>query len=219
MRFIFDDNTSKKQIIAKGELFKYIIKARRHKIDDVLHFRNRLSSSMLYSYKIVNISSKEATLELLDAKEQAIKAKKYLHIGWCIIDSSSIEKALPSLCEMGVSKITFISCDRSQRNFKLDFKRFERLLEASMQQSGRSDMLELVESKSVLEFLKEYPNALVFDFGGEVFSSEARDVLIGCEGGFSKDERELFKNICSFDTNMVLKSESAVLVVASKVLL
>ncbi|MDX9813653.1 MAG: 16S rRNA (uracil(1498)-N(3))-methyltransferase [Sulfurimonas sp.] len=219
MIFSFCDSAGEQNLTIKDELFRYIIKARRHKIGDIIAFRNKDELNRLHSYELLAINPKTADFKLVESKTYEVKPKKYLHIGWCKVDVGSIEKALPSLCEMGVSKITFVSCDRSQRNFRLDFKRFNRIVEASMQQSGRSDMLEFAESKSVLEFLKEYPNALVFDFASEVFNGEARDVLIGCEGGFSEDERELFKNICSFDSNMILKSESAVLAVASKVLL
>ena len=46
-------------------------------------------------------------------------------------------------------------------------------------------------------------------------------IVIGCEGGFHEDEVALFKseNMIGFDTPLVLKSESAVCAVASKVLL
>ena len=46
-------------------------------------------------------------------------------------------------------------------------------------------------------------------------------VLIGCEGGFSKEEKELLitQEIFRLDTPMVLRSESAVIAVASKILM
>jgi 16S rRNA (uracil1498-N3)-methyltransferase len=46
-------------------------------------------------------------------------------------------------------------------------------------------------------------------------------VLIGCEGGFSKEERELLQTqeVFRLNTEMVLRSESAVVAVAAKILL
>ena len=46
-------------------------------------------------------------------------------------------------------------------------------------------------------------------------------VLIGCEGGFSQKEKEFLKKQERFrlDTPMVLRSESAVVAVASKIVL
>ena len=77
--------------------------------------------------------------------------------------------------------------------------------------------------KSIKEFITEFEDVKVFDFCDNILDSDAnfQRVLIGCEGGFSQDERELLSKIENFrlDTPMVLKSESAVMVVASKILL
>ena len=130
---------------------------------------------------------------------------------------------MASLCEIGVSKITFISCDRSQKNFKADFKRFDRIVEASMQQSGRSDFMEFDTAKNIQEFIKNNPSTKVFDFCENTLKSSDNfeTVLIGCEGGFSQKERDILKNQESFrlDSPMVLRSESAVMAVASKIIL
>jgi 16S rRNA (uracil1498-N3)-methyltransferase len=52
-------------------------------------------------------------------------------------------------------------------------------------------------------------------------SSEIDTIVVGCEGGFSDDEVSLFASseIVGFDTSLILKSESAVCSIASKVLL
>ncbi|MCF6309351.1 MAG: 16S rRNA (uracil(1498)-N(3))-methyltransferase [Sulfurimonas sp.] len=123
-----------------------------------------------------------------------MKSKKTLHVAWCAIDPKSIEKVLPLLCEIGVEKISFISCDRGQKNFKIDFKRFNRIIEVSMQQSGRNSFLEFDMYKSIKDFIEEFPKTKVFDFCDTTLenSSDFETVLIGCEGGFSADE----KNSC-----------------------
>jgi len=151
------------------------------------------------------------------------QAKKELHIAWCVIDSKSIEKVLPSLSEIGVGKISFIFCDRSQKNFKLDFKRYERILEASMQQCGRSSYIEFDTYKNIAAFIAAFPDTKVFDFCDRVLENgdDFKRVLIGCEGGFSQNEKELLKaqEVFRLNTPMVLRSESAVMAVASKILL
>jgi 16S rRNA (uracil1498-N3)-methyltransferase len=124
---------------------------------------------------------------------------------------------------MGVSKITFIECARSQRNIKLDFKRFDRILHASMQQCGSTKKIEFETCNSLEEFVQQNPDAKVFDFVEKTLD-EVKDistVIIGCEGGFSQEEKDMLKSLEVFrlDTPMVLRSESAVVCVASKVLL
>ena len=221
--YILHNEAGKERLIIRGDLHKYLIKVRRHVKDDELDFRSRDDIKILHKYKILNIDSRSLELELLFSKELICQSQKFLHIAWCVIDSKSIEKILPSLCEIGVGKISFISCDRSQKNFKLDFKRFYRILESSMQQCGRSTYIEFDTYKNIKDFITLFPDTKIFDLCENILSSDAdfQRVLVGCEGGFSKNEREFVKNqdIFRLDTPMVLRSESAVLAVASKLLL
>ncbi len=223
MIYILDDEAGKDTLHVKGDLYKYLVKVRRHSEGDELSFRTRKDIKTLYRYKVKSVEPRSLELTLLSSDIKEVKSQKNLHVAWCVIDPKSIEKVLPSLCEIGVERISFISCDRSQRNFKLDFKRLERIMEASMQQSGRSSYIELDTYKNIKEFIKEFPDTKVFDFCDNILqeSSDFETVLIGCEGGFSKDEKELLSSLEVFrlDTPMVLRSESAVVAVASKILL
>jgi 16S rRNA (uracil1498-N3)-methyltransferase len=140
-----------------------------------------------------------------------------------VIDPKSVEKVLPSLNEMGVAKITFIYCDRSQKSFKPDFKRWEKILLNSSQQSGRSVMMEMAIAESLEAFLSTNPDSYLLNFSEHTLSSEMAvgTIVIGCEGGVTEKEMALFSSekIVGFDTPLVLKSESAVCAVASKILL
>ena len=221
--YILHENAGKSQITLKGDLHKYLIKVRRHVEGDELSFRTKEDIKTLHHYKIINVDGRSLDVELMSSKVEEVKATKELHIAWCVIDSKSIEKVLPSLCEIGVSKISFIYCDRSQKNFKLDFNRMNRIIEASMGQSGRTRIMEFDTYKNIAAFISEFPNTKVFDFTDKILSGESdfTRVLIGCEGGFSKDEKELLKSqeVFRLNTPMVLRSESAVMAVASKILL
>ncbi len=223
MIFIYEEHASQERFTIKGELHKYLIKVRRHKEGDNILMRLKNAPEMLYTYKIVSVDPRSLEVAFVSEQVCEVKAKKELHVGWCVIDTKSVEKVLPSLNEIGVEKITFIYCDRSQKNFKPDFKRYERILEASNQQCGRSDFMEFATAKNVEEFVRENPDTKVFDFCDNVLEEGAdiSTVLIGCEGGFSQEEKELLaKNeVFRLDTPLVLRSESAVVAVASKILL
>ena len=223
MIYLFNENAGKESFSIKGEDFKYLIKVRRHAVGDALGFRNKEDIKTLHIYKLTNIEPRSATFELISSKILEIKAKKELHIGWCVIDSKSVEKVLAALNEVGVSKITFIYCERSQKNFKADFKRYERIIEASNQQCGRTELMEFAICKNIELFIEENPDTKVFDFTDKMLECENgfKTVLIGCEGGFSPKEKEFLKNqeVFRLDTSMVLRSESAALAVASKILL
>ena len=221
--YILHENAAKAHLTLKGDLHKYLIKVRRHEEGNELSMRNKDDITTLHKYKIVSVDGRSLDLELISSKIDEVKSEKELHIAWCVIDLKSIEKVLPSLSEIGVSKISFIYCDRSQKNFKLDFKRLDRIVEASMQQSGRTSIVEFDTYKNIAAFIAAFPDTKVFDFTDNILSgdSEFKRVLIGCEGGFSKDEKELLKSqeVFRLDTPMVLRSESAVMAVASKILL
>lgn len=223
MIYVVHENASKSHLTLKGDLHKYLIKVRRHVEGNEISLRNTEDLKMLYKYKIVSVDARSLDLELMSSEINEVKAQKELHIAWCVIDSKSIEKVLPTLSEIGVSKISFIYCDRSQKNFKLDFKRLDRIVEASMQQSGRTSIIEFDTYKNIAAFISAFPDTKVFDFTENILSgdSDFKRVLIGCEGGFSKDEKELLKSqeVFRLNTPMVLRSESAVMVIASKILL
>lgn len=223
MIYLLNENAGQERLHVKGEDFKYLIKVRRHSVGDELGFRNKEDIKTLHSYKLTDIEPRSAVFERISSKVFEVKANKELHIGWCVIDNKSIEKVLASLNEIGVKKITFIYCERSQKNFKPDFKRFERIVEASNQQCGRTQMMEFATCKELEQFVKEYPDTKVFDFTDKKLECESnfKTVLIGCEGGFSQREKEFLQNLEVFrlDTPMILRSESAVLSVAAKLLL
>lgn len=223
MIYILLEDFPKKILFLKGDLFKYLVKVRRHIEGDKIYFRAKGNMETLYLYRVNMIENRTIELEQVSYENKIIASKRPLHIAWCTIDSKSIEKVLPSLSEIGVTRISFIHCDRSQKSFKLDFKRFERILEASMQQCGRSTYIEFDIYKNIADFIREFPETKVFDFTDKTLCDyiDFNTVLVGCEGGFSAVEKEFLKsqNIFRLNTPMILRSESAVMAVASKILL
>jgi len=222
MLYLYNQQAGTPQLNLEGDDHRYIFKVRRHKVEDTLYLRN-LDDGLLHRYLITHIDKRSVMLMLQESSTLDIKAKQSLHIGWCIIDPKSVEKVLPSLNEMGVEKITFIYCKRSQKSFKLDFKRLEKILLNSSQQSGRSEMMKLDMAENLETFIEQNPHCKMLNFSEENFISNTtlNTIVIGCEGGFHADEVALFKrgNIVGFETPLVLKSESAVCAVASKILL
>ena len=223
VRFLFHEEAGAPHVTLKGEAFKYIVKVRRHRVGDTVALRHPDHSETLYTYRLESSDGRRAELQRLGEEQRRIGAVRPLHIGWCVIDPKSVEKVLPQLNEMGVARITYIACDRSQRQFNPDFDRFRRILEASMQQCGRSEWMALETAASLEAFLEANPQTVVLDFTEETLSeTEGIDtVLIGCEGGFSDEERERLSQCRTvrFDTPLILRSESAAVASAAKILL
>ncbi len=217
MQFLYNEFAGVNVLQIDKENYKYLCKVKRHKLGDMISLRN-LKDDFIYLYKMIKISKKDLLLELNEKKELAIKPFKKLHIGWCIVDIKMIEKTLPMLNEIGVSKISFIYCQRSQKNFKINLNRLKKIIINSSQQCGRSVMMEFEIIDSLKEYFEKYPKSDILDFGGiSLHENKTENILIGCEGGFSEDEKKFFTNrsIYKLDTSMILRSESAVVAVSS----
>lgn len=223
MQFTYDEFCGENILEIKDEVYNYLIKARRHKIDDEIYFRN-LKDENLYLYKIVLIDKKKAILNLFNSEKKILINNKTLHIGWCVIDPKTVEKYIASLNEMGVDRISFIYSDYSQKNFKINIEKLERILINSSCQCGRSDIIKLDIYKNLNEFISKNQNVYFLDFSTTLIDEkkdEIKTIVIGCEGGFSNNERENFDKdfIVGFDSSLILRSETAVLAVCSKIIL
>jgi len=77
--------------------------------------------------------------------------------------------------------------------------------------------------QTLKEYLRDFPQSVVLDFSSETVPKTAQfdAVLVGCEGGFTQEEKELLRKqkVYRFDTPLVLKSQSAVCAIAAKILL
>lgn len=223
MQFTYDEFCGSETLEIKDEVYNYLIKARRHKIGNEIYFRN-LRDENLYLYKMALIDKKKATLNLISSEKKIIENSKKIHIGWCVVDPKTIEKYIPALNEIGVEKITFIYSDYSQKNFKINIEKLEKILINSSSQCGRSSIIKLEVSKNLDDFIKNNKNVYFLDFSRSLIDEKKDDIktlIIGCEGGFSKNERENFdKNfVVGLSSNLILRSETAIITASSKLIL
>ena len=223
MQFTYDINCGASSLEISEDTYKYLIKARRHKINDEIYFRN-LKDNFIYLYKLISISRRSATFSLVSSEEKILENKNKLHLGWCLVDPKTVEKYLASLNELGVEKITFIFCEYSQKNFKLNIEKLEKILINSSTQCGRSSIIKLEICNSLEEFVNENQDTYFLDFSKTFIDDKKNDIktlVIGCEGGFSNDERFTFnkENIVGFDSSLILRSETAIISASSKILI
>jgi 16S rRNA (uracil1498-N3)-methyltransferase len=222
MQFLYHPEAGNPRLTVEGESYRYLFKVRRFRREDPLPLRN-LRDEMLYTYRVEALDRRRASLVLENGEVLPVLPRRFLHLGWCIVDPKTIEKSLPTLNEIGVGKITFISCERSQRNFIPDFDRLHRILVNSSQQCGRSALMELERSEDLAAFLSKYPEALLLDFSSRSLACDGtvETLVIGCEGGISEEERRLFppERVVGLETPLVLRSESAACSAAARLLL
>ncbi|MBM0636493.1 16S rRNA (uracil(1498)-N(3))-methyltransferase [Campylobacter sp. VicNov18] len=218
MQFLYHKQAGQNLIQLKNENFNHL-KVRRVKENTIIKLRN-LEDNFLYDYKITDLKRTSCTLSLLDKKLQSTKQSQ-LNLALAIIDIKILEKTLPFLNELGVKTLHLIFADFSQRNFKIDLKRLEKIIIASCEQCGRSAKMELISYKNTKEFIQKFPNAIMVDFQGkqEDNFSEKQLYFIGPEGGFSDNERLLFEKKIGLKSPNILKSQNAIIAIAAKILL
>ncbi len=214
MKFFFHKDAREHLLLVEGELYLHIFKSRRTSASTFITMRN-MQDDRLYSYKCIQIDKKKALLELVDSINLPQVPLYPLHIILALIDTKYFEKILPMLNELGTKKITLFKSQYSQNNFKVDMQRSYKIAINSSQQCGRSDYVQIEEMNDLQEVLKAYPQSLFFDFGGiplhNVKLNMIPSVIIGPEGGFSKNEKELSQHFMRVSTaeSIVLKSETA----------
>lgn len=218
MQYLFDEKAGQSRLV----LDSLHLKARRVRENSLLYMRN-LRDDTLYTYKVQSIARKAFELVLVDKIVENSRFKPNKALAISVIDISAIEKILPNLNEMGLGKLIFVYAKFSQGCYKLDFTRLKRILINSCEQCGRTHLMEFECFDSVKDFQNAYKQAVMVDFSGESvdFSALKDDELlfIGAEGGFSEDEKVLFERKIRLKSSYILRSQSAILAVAARILL
>ena len=217
MKFIYHEMANAENIELSGDSFSHL-KALRLSLGQRVDIRN-LKDGYSYIYEIKSINRRSADLELV-FKSLISPIKHKFELAWAVVDGSVIEKSLPTLNELGVGRLNLVYCEFSQRNFKLNLERFERILISSCEQCGRNSIMEIAIFDSVDELLGYKKDIALVDFGGESldrFNGEYM-LFVGPEGGFSQSERDKISAKFAINSPYILRSNSAIIGVASKFL-
>jgi 16S rRNA (uracil1498-N3)-methyltransferase len=223
VQYLYHPEAGAAMLFLEGEDHHYLFRVRRVRQGERVALRS-LTDSWLHHYTVAHIDRKRAQLVHSASEDRAVIPVRSLHIGWCLIDPKRIEKVLPMLNETGVERITFFPCARSQKNFRLDLERMKKILLVSMQQCGRTAWMQLDEMPTLSAFVSNHPEAYLLHFSDRLLPNDAADamtVIIGCEGGFTDEEIALAapNRIVGLNTSLILRSESAAVAVANKMLI
>lgn len=213
MQFILHENAGEAQITLQGEIYHHLFHSRRMRKLESLNLCNGRDFN-LYLYTITELGKKDARLTLKAIQAAPFKNPPKGHLIWAIIEPKSIEKTLPMLNELNLAKITFFYAQYSQKQFKLDLQRFQRILKGSCEQCGRMVGLEIEILPNLNQVLQNYPNFAVLDFGGKPLNHPLEiPLMVGCEGGLSQEEHEILQDKLIFSAPKcnILRSETAAL--------
>lgn len=191
--FIFDKEES-----------KHIIKVLRKKDGDILFVTNGLG--FLFKTKIVLAIETKCTVNVVHIEKVAVP-KFNLHLAVAPTKMNDrFEWFLEKATEIGISEITPIICDHSERkHIKID--RYDKIVIAAMKQSNQYYMPKLNEPVAFKDFFKTKKQGLLcIAHCDETDKKTLKEmlqpnhdvvILIGPEGDFSEKEIRLaFENKC-----------------------
>ena len=184
MRFSFDKEES-----------RHIVKVLRKNIGDTLHITN--GKGWLFTAEVTVADIKNCIVNIIEATLQPnINYKLHLAVAPTKMNDR-YEWFLEKATEIGISSITPIICDRSERKI-IKAERFDKILQSAMKQSLNCYLPVLNETMSFKDFVNK-------DFTGDLFiahceetdrkslkqmlkSNQEITILIGPEGDFSTKE-------------------------------
>lgn len=191
-------NDTSTSFVFDKEESKHIIKVLRKKESDILHVTNGLG--FLFTVKIVLASDSKCTVKIIDSVKQE-QPNYHLHLAVAPTKMNDrYEWFLEKATEIGISEITPIICDHSERK-QVKTERFDKIIQSAMKQSNQLYLPKLNNPVSFKDFIKLKTNSLQFIAHCEetdkktlkncIVPNENITILIGPEGDFSTTEIEL----------------------------
>lgn len=214
----------------------------RFEVEDVLNIFD--GQDLELQCKIFELTKKLVRLEIVEIlkSNETLTQSKNITLAFALLKGEHTEMVLEKCTELGVTNFQPLMTDRT---VKTGFRRerLEKIITEAAEQSGWVKLPKLEQPLKLEEFLAqtsnksistegdahriEGTNIFVMDIHGESFSdlnlNLEKDIciLIGPEGGWSENERDLFKklNLKTFSLgSQTLRAETASISSVSKML-
>ena len=201
--FAEKEDISKKFIILQGSDVSHIRNVLRLKVGDQVEVLDGEGS--LYLVNLADINTKSIKGEILSSEKINTESRLMIHLGQSLIKGNGFDIILRKAVELGVHSISPLITERTvvKSDSNKKFPRWEKIIEESSKQCGRSSIPKISNKITCLEmFLQETKNSdlkLIFwemeknkglsDINPKAIP-RSTSVLIGPEGGFTVKEVE-----------------------------
>ncbi len=204
MQLFYNPNISEstKEITFDKEESRHIVKVLRMKEGDTFSITNGKGS--LFSAEILNANPKGCLVKILSEETQQ-PLPYHLHLAVAPTKlNDRYEWFLEKATEIGISEITPIICDHSERK-TIKPERYEKILQSAMKQSLKAHLPVLNEAVSFKDFITSGKASENLKFIAHCEETDRKSlksillpkqnvlILIGPEGDFSSEEIELAK--------------------------
>ena len=201
--FTEKENISSNFIVLQGSDVSHIRKVLRLKVGDQIEVLDGKGSLYLVSLTDININSVKGAI--LSSEQINTESRLMIHLGQSLIKGNGFDIILRKAVELGVHSISPLITERTvvKSDSNKKFPRWEKIIEESSKQCGRSSIPKISNKITCLEmFLQETKNSdlkLIFwemeknkglsDINPKTIP-RSTSVLIGPEGGFTVKEVE-----------------------------
>jgi len=204
MQLFYNPNISKleKQVTFDKEESRHIVKVLRMKEGDTFKITNGKSS--IFSAKIISANPKACLVKILSEEfQQPLPYQLHLAVAPTKLNDR-YEWFLEKATEIGISEITPIICDHSERK-SIKPERYEKILQSAMKQSLKAYLPILNEAVSYKDFINSEKTSEDLKCIAHCEETDKKSlksvlitkkkviILIGPEGDFSSEEIELAK--------------------------
>jgi 16S rRNA (uracil1498-N3)-methyltransferase len=196
----------------EGDIFHHIFDVCRQEKGSKFEV---LLNGKAFLVEAVEVFKKSASAKILDERIVAKLPEPHLKLALCMPRFNVLESVIEKAVEMGIHSIQLLSSDYSFIKFsekisENKWERWQKIIISSTQQSGRGELLTLVQPIPLLKFVEKMDrnqsSLCLFGYEGDSVMtlqdylrpqalkkwSEAW-IIVGGEGGFSTQEAENLK--------------------------
>lgn len=198
MQLFYTENISVDRAYLEGQEMIHCTKVLRKKVSDNVHLLD--GKGKMYECNIIKIDKRIVTLDLVKIVKEQSDNKRLPAIGVGLIKNTSrIEWMIEKATEIGVSVITPLLCQRSERA-KINLDRLDKILVSAMKQSMRlykPVISEPVEFSSYIELYPDKKRIIAHYLEGNpqlsqiTMTNDNIDIVIGPEGDFVENEIDM----------------------------
>jgi 16S rRNA (uracil1498-N3)-methyltransferase len=157
------------------------------------------SQKIEYIYEITMIDKFGVRLKRLK-KVESPSVKRELYLCFSLLKKDKTDWVLQKATELGASHFVPLMCDRTEKT-GFDEERALKIVTEAAEQCGRADIPKIYEPTTpakILGTLQDTADIYVAEQGSpqrkSTESQQPQAILIGPEGGWTDEEKQLFKN-------------------------
>jgi len=188
-------DTSISQFVFDAEESRHVIKVLRKKEGDILHITN--GKGYIFEAEIIDPNSKKCKAQIVSTIKKHPKRYWFHMVVAPTKSNDRFEWFLEKATEIGVSEITPIICNRSERK-TVKQERIQKVVQAAMKQSLQAFLPKVNNAMTYDQFIEKQHSGLLFiahcdegeraDLKRRVAADTDITILIGPEGDFSGKE-------------------------------